>query len=60
MYAKLLHFSKKGVRMEKKRMMITVAMNLFDKLEDFSKKKGMTKSVIVALALEEYLKKEQK
>lgn len=41
-----------------KRMHITVPVDFFEKLDKIAKEKGMTKSVLLMLAFEEYQKKE--
>lgn len=40
-----------------KKIQTTLPEKIVEKLEKISKEKGLTKSVIIALALEEYIKK---
>lgn len=41
---------------EKKRLTISLSENVLKELEELAKDRGMTKSVIITLALEEYKK----
>lgn len=43
----------------KKRLQITLTAMQFKNLEQFSSEKGIAKSAVLALALEEYLKKQE-
>lgn len=48
---------RKGLFMATKRIMITLSEKAMAELERLAEEKGMSKSVLIALALEEYAKK---
>jgi metal-responsive CopG/Arc/MetJ family transcriptional regulator len=42
-----------------KRITITLAPNIYKSLEKHTKKKGITKSALISIALEKYVKEEE-